>query len=64
MKVLFEYGVDFVNFPVPPPTMDNCGKCTFHSGAICVKADMELCRFGQNGYFVKNYIRELPSGGR
>jgi hypothetical protein len=63
MKVLFEYGVDFINLPLSPPTIENCKKCAFYQypkipGGNCIRADTRICEVGRNGYFVKNYMRE------
>jgi hypothetical protein len=63
MRVLFEYGVDFVNLPSSPPVIENCKKCAFYQypkipGGGCVKTDIRLCADGRNGYFAKNYARE------
>jgi hypothetical protein len=64
MKVLFEYSVDFVRVPLLPPTIENCRKCVFYQyrkipGGSCIKTDTRICRFGREGYFVKNYMREV-----
>jgi hypothetical protein len=58
MKVLFEYGVDFINLPLLPPTIENCKKCAFYQhpdipGGNCVRTDSYICDIGRNGYFAK-----------
>jgi hypothetical protein len=58
MKVLFEYDVDFMRFPLLPPTIANCEKCAFYRPE-CIRSDTRVCNMGQNGYFAKNYMREL-----
>jgi hypothetical protein len=63
MKVLFEYGVDFINLPLLPPTIENCKKCAFYQylkipGGNCIRTDTRICDVGRNGYFAKNYTRE------
>jgi hypothetical protein len=66
MKVLFEYLVDFVQFPLSLPTIENCRKCAFYHTRVkggCVKTDARLCQFGRGGYFVKNYMREVVDAG-
>jgi hypothetical protein len=62
MKVLFEYGVDFVHVPLLPPTVKNCKKCTFyrvHAKGGGVRTDTSICQIGRDGYFVRNYMREV-----
>jgi hypothetical protein len=62
MKVLFEYDVDFVRVPLLPPTIENCRKCAFYRVLVrdgCVKTDTRICQIGRDGYFVKNYMREV-----
>jgi hypothetical protein len=63
MKVLFEYGVDFISLPLSPPTIENCKKCAFYlypkiPGGNCIRTDDGICGVGRNGYFVRNYMRE------
>jgi hypothetical protein len=64
MKVIFEYGVDFVRLPLDPPTIGNCRKCAFFGewGKMdrCVRTDHRICNTGRAGYFIKNYLREVP----
>jgi hypothetical protein len=62
MKILFEYSVDFVRVPLLPPTIENCRKCTFHrvhAEGGCIKTDTRICQIGRDGYFVRNYMREV-----
>jgi hypothetical protein len=64
MRVLFEYSVDFARVPLLPPTIENCKKCAFYQrpeipGGNCIKTDTRICQIGQDGYFVKNYMREV-----
>jgi hypothetical protein len=62
MTVLFEYGVDFVRIPLLPPTVENCTKCAFYrvfAKGGCIRTDTRLCQTGREGYFVKNYMREV-----
>jgi hypothetical protein len=67
VKVTFEYGVDFVRLPTDPPTIGNCSKCAFFGawgewGKLdrCIRSDCRVCNYGRAGYFVKNYMREVP----
>jgi hypothetical protein len=64
MKVTFEYGVDFMKLPLPPPTIENCRKCAFFQdgkapGRGCIRTDTRICQTGRNGYFTKYYMREV-----
>jgi hypothetical protein len=64
MKILFEYGVDFIQLPLSPPTIENCRKCAFYQhpgipGDSCIKTDDRICQTGREGYFVKDYMREV-----
>jgi hypothetical protein len=64
MKVLFEYGVDFIYFSLLPPAIENCKKCAFYCdskrpGSNCIRTDHGMCALGLNGYFAKNYLREV-----
>jgi hypothetical protein len=62
MKVLFEYEVDFVRLPLLPPTIENCRKCAFYrafAAGGCIRNDTRICEFGRNGYFAKDYMREV-----
>jgi hypothetical protein len=62
MKVLFEHGVDFVHRVPLLPTVKNCKKCTFyrvHAKGGCIRTDTRICQIGRDGYFVRNYTREV-----
>jgi hypothetical protein len=60
MIVRFRFDVDFVNYPMEPPTKENCMKCAFKIGGNCWRSTSKICGFGRNGYFAKNRIYELP----
>jgi hypothetical protein len=63
MKVTFVYGVDFVRLPLDPPTIENCRKCAFYMAHVsdgCIRCDHRICNIGRSGYFIKNYMREVP----
>jgi hypothetical protein len=64
MKVTFEYDVDFVSVPLVPPTIGNCRKCAFYGewGKLCgcVRRDHRICDTGRAGYFIKNFVHEIP----
>jgi len=61
MIIRFTYNVDFVNYPMEPPTKENCLKCAFYYGH-CIRPELNcgMCDFGRNGYFIKKSMYELP----
>jgi len=59
MIVRFAYSVDFVNYPMEPPTKENCLKCAFYING-CIRLNCGMCDFGRNGYFIKKSMVELP----
>ena len=54
MEVIFIYNVEFINYPLEPPTMPNCEKCAFRENGNCIRSKCRKCDFGRNGYFVLN----------
>jgi len=67
MKVLFEIDTDFVNYPMKPPTLENCKKCAFYGSMFsihCVRLTHQKCDCGQNGYFILNNFKEVSDENR
>jgi hypothetical protein len=64
MRVVVVYDVDFMKLPLLPPTIENCRKCalfmTSRPVGDCIRTDRRICLDGRNGYFAKNYMREVP----
>jgi hypothetical protein len=55
MTATFTFQVDFMRYPLMPPTKPNCEKCFFH-GVLCNHLEgigrPQGCGYGMNGYYV------------
>jgi len=60
-NVYFRVKVQFMRFPLLPPTIENCRKCRFRIEQLggCIKTDLRECRIGREGYYDGGVFREL-----
>jgi hypothetical protein len=57
MKVTFEADITFMAVPAQEFTKENCDKCGFDTRHCRSIINNDICRYGNNGYFVYDKLR-------